>query len=40
MNGHAANLENVFGNTFIDLRNIYERQQMESLGFNYVAVGR
>ena len=40
----SLNLQNIKkimrGNTFIDLRNIYEREQMESLGFNYVAVGR
>jgi UDPglucose 6-dehydrogenase len=28
------------GNTFIDLRNVYEPQQMRALGFEYVCVGR
>ena len=28
------------GDIFIDLRNIYEREKVESLGLNYVAVGR
>lgn len=28
------------GNCFIDLRNIYERDQLEALGFTYEAVGR
>ena len=28
------------GDIFIDLRNIYEREKVDSLGLNYVAVGR
>lgn len=28
------------GNTFVDLRNVYERTQVESLGLKYFAVGR
>ena len=32
--------ENMQGNAFIDLRNVYEREQMEARGFEYFAVGR
>ena len=28
------------GKTFVDLRNVYERQSVEAAGFDYVAVGR
>jgi UDPglucose 6-dehydrogenase len=28
------------GNIFIDLRNVYEQEQMEAAGFKYVCVGR
>jgi UDPglucose 6-dehydrogenase len=28
------------GDTFIDLRNVYERETMEKLGFDYHCVGR
>ena len=28
------------GNAFIDLRNIYERNVVEAVGFDYSAVGR
>jgi UDPglucose 6-dehydrogenase len=28
------------GNAFIDLRNIYERESLEDMGFIYTAVGR
>jgi UDPglucose 6-dehydrogenase len=28
------------GNVFIDLRNVYEREQMESAGFEYYCIGR
>ena len=28
------------GKTFVDLRNVYERQNIEAAGFDYVAVGR
>jgi len=36
--GRARRLMN--GNVFIDLRNIYEPDTMQQLGFNYVCVGR
>ena len=32
--------QNMQGNVFIDLRNVYERKQMESAGFEYYCVGR
>lgn len=28
------------GNVFVDLRNVYEREQMEKIGFNYCCIGR
>ena len=28
------------GNAFIDLRNVYERDSLEGMGFIYTAVGR
>ena len=28
------------GNVFIDLRNVYERQQVSDAGFDYYCVGR
>jgi UDPglucose 6-dehydrogenase len=28
------------GNTFVDLRNVYDKPQLESLGFSYTCVGR
>jgi UDPglucose 6-dehydrogenase len=33
-------LESMSGNTFIDLRNVYEVDEMKSIGFNYHCVGR
>ena len=33
-------LQQMRGNTFIDLRNVYEKQLMQDAGFNYVCVGR
>ncbi len=32
--------EKMSGNTFIDLRNVYEPDTMKANGFNYVCVGR
>ena len=32
--------EKMKGNIFIDLRNVYEREQMENSGFTYICVGR
>ena len=32
--------ESMRGNVFIDLRNVYERTQMESAGFDYYCIGR
>jgi UDPglucose 6-dehydrogenase len=28
------------GNTFVDLRNVYDKPHLESLGFSYTCVGR
>ena len=32
--------QNMRGKVFIDLRNVYERKQMESAGFEYFCIGR
>ena len=32
--------QRMHGAVFVDLRNVYERAQMESLGFTYVCIGR
>ena len=32
--------QNMQGNVFIDLRNVYDRKQMESAGFEYFCIGR
>jgi UDPglucose 6-dehydrogenase len=32
--------ESMKGNVFVDLRNVYSRASMESMGFNYSCVGR
>jgi UDPglucose 6-dehydrogenase len=36
----ARVLTTMKGNTFIDLRNIYEPEQMRTAGFNYTCIGR
>ena len=32
--------QSMSGNTFVDLRNVYEKSQMTSNGFNYSCIGR